>query len=317
MPARRAHLFVALALAAGMIVAGCAKTDNGLAPTVGPTVSLQEVTTTTVVDLSGIRLTRVPGETTTTVAIGPGQATLNGTVTGPQGPVGGATVHVERLVGDGVATQDIVSNADGTFNLPNILGGRYRVRAYVPDPYNLAQVTPDIVFLDGTETQSVQLEMGLYSGMSVKRSMAPSTPVTDTPANLVVQVTNQTVDAQGIVRGTALPGAKVELFGSAAWAVETDNPGTTDGAGSASFRIQCGAPGPQPLSVVVDDTTTVDLKIPDCVTPPPTTTTTLPPPTLPVPVTPTPSTSAAVTTTTVRATTTTTRPATTTTTTRR
>src|SRR2546423_902477 len=140
---RRLVLVLTLAVLAAAACSGKEKTHE-----IKPLPDLPDVTTTTIVDLSGVKLSGVPSKsTTTTVVLGPGGATINGTVAGPDGAVGGATVHVERLVGDGMAAQDFPSNADGTFKIPTVLGGRYRVRAYVPDPFNLAQATPELFFL--------------------------------------------------------------------------------------------------------------------------------------------------------------------------
>lgn len=47
-----------------------------------------------------------------------GEATLSGLIAGPDGPVGGATVRLERFVGDATARIDVVSNADGTWRAP-------------------------------------------------------------------------------------------------------------------------------------------------------------------------------------------------------
>ncbi|MEA2687317.1 MAG: hypothetical protein QOE93_2512, partial [Actinomycetota bacterium] len=45
--------------------------------------------------------------TTQLTAMGPGSAQILGTVNGPEGPVTGAVVKVERFVGDAVAVADI------------------------------------------------------------------------------------------------------------------------------------------------------------------------------------------------------------------
>ena len=88
----------------------------------------------------------VPGATTSTVPrIGPGAATLNGTVIGPEGPVGGATVEADRLVGDQVAATQTTTAADGSWSISSILGGRYRIRAWQQP--SLAVTTPQILFL--------------------------------------------------------------------------------------------------------------------------------------------------------------------------
>ena len=300
----RLALLVVLAVFAAAACSGKEKTHE-----IKPLPDLPPVTTTTLVDLSGIKLSGVPGKTTTTIALGPGGATIKGTVAGPDGAaVGGATIHVERLVGDAVAAQDFPSNPDGTFTIPTVLGGRYRVRAYVPDPYDLAMAAPELFFLANTDTKQLNLTMAAYSGVAVTSSIAPDPPFVNAPANLVVQVVTQMVDAKGIVRGTPVPGAKVELFGSGSWLVRTTNPTTTDDKGLALFQMECSAVGDQGLSAVVNDTVNAPLTIGACTEPPPPTTTTVAPP---------PTTAAASTTTTAAkgpgATTTTTRPSSTTT----
>src|SRR5437763_11830013 len=66
--------------------------------------------------------------TTTTVSadIVGGQARIQGTVQGPQGPVQGATVRVERIVGSQTAATDLSTEPGGGFNLGDIRGGIYR-----------------------------------------------------------------------------------------------------------------------------------------------------------------------------------------------
>src|SRR5688500_10725176 len=109
-------------------------------PTTGPTTS-----TTARPDLSGVVLPDVPGTTSTSIPVGPGEATLQGIVTAPEGAVPGATVLIERLVGDGAGSATVVAGPDGRWVAPQILGGRYRVRAWrAPD---LALTSPASFFL--------------------------------------------------------------------------------------------------------------------------------------------------------------------------
>src|SRR4051812_2205292 len=316
----RRRLALLLAVVA-LLAAACtskAKKDNEIKPL--PPIA--PVTTTTVVDLSGVKLSGVAGKTTTTtLSLGPGGATLKGKVAGPEGAaVGGATIHVERLVGDATAMQDFSSNADGTFSIPTLLGGRYRVRAYVPDPYNLAQPGDNVFFLANNETKPLDLQMPQSWGGAIPSSRAPNPPFVNEPANLVVQVVNQVVDEKGIVRGTPVPGAKVELFGTGTWLVRTANPTVTDDRGLALYQVECAAVGEQSLSAVVNDSVNSTLKVGQCgELPPPTTTTAAPPPSVTsAPAAPGTTTTTArqpgATTTTAPATTTTTRPGTITTT---
>ncbi|HEX7165611.1 MAG TPA: carboxypeptidase-like regulatory domain-containing protein [Acidimicrobiales bacterium] len=268
---------MALALLA---LVGAACTKGAVAP-LPPAPSVPQTTSTTVVDLSGIALKPVPGRTTTTIAIQPGTATISGTVVGPNGPVPQATVRAERLVGDGAGSVDIVAAPDGRFSFIGILGGRYRLRAWKQAPDNLALVTPEVFFLDAKESKTMTLTLTLYQGVGITSDIAPKPPVLRESANLVVQVVDRTVDEQGIVRGTPLAGARVELFGAGEWALRSSNPATTGDDGRANFTLECRRAGQQPLSVVVGDAATFPLEIPACAVPvdpnDPGTTTTAPP----------------------------------------
>ncbi|MHB1911650.1 MAG: hypothetical protein ACYCTI_06300, partial [Acidimicrobiales bacterium] len=167
----------------------------------------------------------------------------------------------------------ITTAADGSWSLTGILGGAYILRAWrAPD---LAITQPISIFLAQGETRPVQMQMQQYSGMVVSSSMAPDPPLVGQPSNLVVLVTNTTVDANGVVRSVPVPGAEVELTGSGAWQVNTANPTTTDNNGQASWQLTCTASGSQALSVTVNSATTETLaSVGSCQLPPTTTTTT-------------------------------------------
>jgi hypothetical protein len=256
--------------------------------------------TTSGADFSGVALAGVPGRTTTTIALGPGGASLKGVVSGPEGVVPGATVRVERLVGDGVAMAEVITGLDGVWVLPNVLGGRFRLRAWrVPD---LALTKPSVFFLGATDERAVDLLLTTYTGVAASASIAPDPPVVGDPANLVVRVAQQSVEPDGVVRGVPISGQFVELVGGGDWRVESENPTFTDTGGDARWQVRCRSSGEQALGVLVGSTgPSLPLAIPPCQ----------------VPVVVVPSddgTGTATTSTTVRRTTTTTRRPTTTTT---
>lgn len=234
-----------------------------------PAPSIPPTTTTIVVDYSGVPLAGVAGRTTTTVAMGPGRATLSGIVNGPEGPVPGAVVHAERLVGDAAATMDVLTGADGRFTMPAILGGRFRVRAWKPAPDNLALAEPQVFYLEGSEKKDLTLTVTRYQGVSVTAAIAPDPPLVDTPANLVVQAVNREVGGDGVVRSTPVPAVRAELFGTGDWRVLTPVATTADDAGRARWTLVCRRVGDQPLSVVIGDTATFNLNLPGCTVPPP------------------------------------------------
>jgi hypothetical protein len=251
-------------LVAAVVLAACTSPKASPMP---PPVSVPATTSTTVPDYSAIGLKSVPGRTTTTIAVQPGQATISGTVVGPGGPVAEALVRAERLVGDGAGSMDVVTAADGTFALAGVLGGRYRVRAWKAAPDNLALVDPQVFFLEGKESKVVNLPLHQYQGAAVTSDIAPNPPVIGQPANIVVQVVNRAVDTTGIVRSEPVANVRVELFGPGDWKIRSTNPVIADASGKAQFTAECRRAGQQPLSVVVGDSATFPLTVPPCAVP--------------------------------------------------
>ncbi|MGH9268482.1 MAG: carboxypeptidase-like regulatory domain-containing protein, partial [Acidimicrobiales bacterium] len=211
---RRLVLVQALAVVAALVAGGCASDQIDSLP---PAPPLPPTTTTIdeTPDLSGFEMARAPGRTTTTsVALGPGGSSLVGTVTTPEGPVVGATVSVERLVGDVVASADLRTGADGTWGLADIRGGRYRVRAWKPAPDNLALTSPEIFFLGAGEARVVNMAVGRFQGVAVNAAIAPTPPFLNEVTRLAVQITDRGVDERGVVRAFAVPRVAIEVFGT-------------------------------------------------------------------------------------------------------
>lgn len=257
---RRAAL---VAIAVALVTAACSGDGPGALPKVPDFPA--PATTTTDVDYSAIPLKAVGGRgPTTSVVFGPGQATLSGTVVADEGAVFGATVQVERIVSGAVGVMTVLTAEDGTWTLPKILGGRYRVRAWLaPD---LAQTSPSAAFLQATETKTMQLKVRDVGGLNVQSSIAPDPPRLADDANLVVQVVLRVVDAQGVVRGTPQDNVSVDLVASSGWRIESDNPTVTDSDGRAKWTLHCRATGRQPLAVTVG-TQTIPLSVNNCVDP--------------------------------------------------
>ncbi len=260
---------VALVAALGLgLASACGGVDTLSFPT--PPSTPATTTPTTLPDLTKVTNAAVQGHAATTFAVGPGGATLSGTVVGPSGPVPGAHVHVERLVGNAAATADVATAANGTWSLPNVLGGRYRVRAWrAPD---LDLTTPLIFFLPDTGTRSVGLQLEQFGTADVTSALAPDPPVVGQPVGLAVQLTLETVDAAGVVRPRPMSGASVALANGVTWGVSSPNPTLTTAGGRATWQLSCEAVGPQPLAVVVNGSDVHALQLSPCVAPSPPTT---------------------------------------------
>jgi len=224
-------------------------------------------------NLSSVNQLPVAGATTTTLpAIGPGAAILNGSVFGPSGPVGGATVEADRVVGDQVASARATTAADGSWRIAGILGGVYRVRAWHAP--SLDVTTPQVLFLGDSQDLTVSLELTSFPGPNVGSAMAPAAPQVGQAANLLVQITVPTIGADGVLTYRPVAGEPVQLTPGSGWSVSAPNPATSNAAGNAMFRVQCRVAGSSPLIATVGAKgTPVPLQVPPCAPAPAPTTT--------------------------------------------
>ena len=264
----RHRLLLPALLLVALAACSLAKAPEALPPTT--TTTSLPTTTTTLPDLSQIALSTVPSKPTRAankVVMGPGGATIGGIVMGPEGPVADAVVHVERLVDNSAAATDVRTLADGTWSLPGILGGRLRVRAWRPP--DLAMIQAEVFFLAATEIRTTELRLERFAGPFPAATVAPTPPRVGQPATLVVQVTNRSVDAKGVVRAVPIPGVRMELTDTGFWQVQGANPTVTDATGRGQWQVVCAVAGPQPLSVVLDGTGHFPLQLPACANPPP------------------------------------------------
>jgi hypothetical protein len=262
--ARLGALLAVLAVA----VTACGGSVESLSfPAPSTTVTSPPAPQTLPTNLSSVNQAPIAGVTTTTVpAVSPGQATLNGTVFGPSGPVPGATVWVDRFVGNQVASTHATTAADGSWTISAIKGGRYRIRAWQSPSLDLT--TPQVVFLGATQTLTMSLQLASFTGPTVSNSVSPAAPIAGQVSSLLVLVTNPTVGPDGVVRNPPVTGVQVNLVNGPDWQVDNGNPHNTDVNGQALFQVTCVTPGSAPLSAAVGSATPVPLQMPGCASPP-------------------------------------------------
>ena len=249
---------------AGATLASCAPGAVDALPAPPTTEPLPA--TTTIPEPPSIPLAGVSGNTTTTgVAVAPGTSTVQGTVGGPNGPVPGAIVRLERVADAGAAFLDTSTRQDGTFAAPEVRGGAYRIRAWrAPD---LSMTQPVTVFLGAGQTSAVQLQLQLFNDIQVSSAMAPNPAVVDEPAQLVVQVTKRSVSqGDGTVSTQPVTNASVEVQGSSDWAVTGRNPATTGENGQVTWEMDCRSQDAGSLSVLVGANTYPLSAVTGCVT---------------------------------------------------
>jgi hypothetical protein len=189
----------------------------------------------------------VAGTTTSAVPPNTGRARLNGTVTGPSGPVVGAVVRVERVVAGTTQTVDVATGPDGRYDLPNIGGGRYRLRAFLAP--TLAQAQGTVFFLRADEDRVVDLTVDAYAEPSISLAFAPDPPLLDQAVNVAVAVRGRLVDPDGFVRTQPLVGGSVSVSVTSGWVPRSATTTSTDGNGEARFAFECRSTGTVQLTV--------------------------------------------------------------------
>ena len=261
-----------LALLLVVAAAACSDSDPFASLPEPDEVERESTTTTMEPDFTTVPLAAVEGSTTTVVAFGPGPVTIVGRVEGPDGVIPDAIVQLERVIGDTVVTTRVPTAPDGTWNLANVLGGRYRIRAWrTPD---LATPRAELVFLESGPQRVVSLRVEPVGGVRVDNAIAPDPPIIFEEANLLVRVAERSVDAEGVTRDTPLASVAVRLVGSGDWRVQGSNTSFTGADGSVTFRVTCEEEGEQPLLAELENGQRYALVIPPCVDPDATTTTT-------------------------------------------
>lgn len=271
------RLFVVLL---GLLAAACSGGNPAAAP---DTTALAETTTTPTTIAPAPPTTARPTTTATTLkptttsstllSMGPGDASIVGTVSGPAGGVEGAIVRVERLVGKAVAGTDVITTAGGSYHLGSILGGSYRVRALKPPDFASSPV--EAFFLAANERKVLDLRMPAAGGERITATVNPNPPRMDQTASLTIQVGTGRVDDQGRLAIAPRPGVLLTLTPGAGHALEGPPQAITDGNGSATWRIRCLVEGANTFQLGVG-TGITQVKIPACAAgaPPPAPTTT-------------------------------------------
>ena len=267
-----------MAVAVALVVAAGCTADSGR-----DIDALQNPTRTTMEpyvephfdDTRDVTLTPVPpgAPIAFPVTIRGGDASLTGTLVGPDGPVPRGRVRVERFVGDTSAVLEVATDGQGRWSAKGILGGRYRVRGWrMPD---LAMNSSMVLFLGAEEDGSVDLQATAQGGVDVQAALLTPTPTIDAAVNVTALITRHEVDGDGVVQGVPLTGTVATLSSGAGWEIAAPDV-TVDGAGGATWTVTCTALHPGDLLVSADDGV-ARITVPACTRPVgPTTSTTDP-----------------------------------------
>lgn len=183
------------------------------------------------------------------VTIRGGEASLAGTLTGPDGePVARGRVRIERFVGSSSAVLEVATNAAGRWSAKAILGGRYRVRGWrMPD---LAMNASNVLFLGAEESRGVDLTTTLQGGVDVQADLLTAVPTVDVAVTVSAVVTRHQVDGDGVVQGVPLSGTIATLTGPAGWEISSPQAGV-DAGGEVTWTVRCQTTRPGDLVVSV------------------------------------------------------------------
>ena len=206
-----------------------------------------------------------PGEPTAVAGAEPplwgGKALLGGTVVGPEGPVEGATVRLERHTTGGMAVADVVTDATGAWEARGVNGGRYRVRAWVTDLYTMGG--SELLFLGADEAASLDLTIGpVDPGPHLSFTYRGDLYLGHT-GTVAVSVTTSTVGDDGVVAISGVPSALVSLAPSPGL-VAVPGQVVAGADGVALFQLRCDQVGPG-FGVVQHGNRRATFVLPTCV----------------------------------------------------
>jgi hypothetical protein len=246
-----------------LLAAACSNSPS-TAPTVPTTAVEDSVAPAPPAPTTPTTFTTVPGRPRTTLAepveILGGGARIGGNVIGPQGNVVGATVRVERLINDQVATMDL-SASSGSFTLAGVRGGAYRVRAWKqPD---LLLLEPEVFFLAADETKTLDLRVDKVSDVNIRTTLDPATPPAQDPYSVTVLLFAGAVGNDGTLQAIPRPQTPTQLVVGMGLTVVGSDRATTDSGGRARFQVRCLTGGPVTADLLVS-TFRLGLGLPNC-----------------------------------------------------
>lgn len=166
-----------------------------------------------------------------------GEATLVGTVDGPEGPVLGAIVRIERQTSHGIGSLDVVTGEDGRWSVTGVPGGRYRVRAWVP--WLMTTGRSEVRYLAADEKAEFRFTVWGVDP-SPYLGFVEAGPIYEGQAGTVaVAVSRRSIDAEGVVVTTPVVGALVSVEVTPEVTLASSPIQLTDFEGAARFVLRC------------------------------------------------------------------------------
>jgi len=255
---RRAARVLSVAVCVALLsalVAGCSSGPEEAAPPPSvphqrPIRAPEPLPDTRNVSLSSVAGTRVGFP----VAVHGGDLVMTGTVQGPDGPVAGATVLLERFVGTSSGRLEVRTDAGGNWIAIDVHGGRYRFRAWrTPD---LAMAASELRFVAADAEVDLALTVARYDGADVTGDVDDDAPEVGATATVTVLATRQQVDGHGIITTGPASGRDATVTALGPWRLNGSPDAVIDDAGRVAWTFTCEGAGSVSARVVALGTAT-------------------------------------------------------------
>ena len=192
-----------------------------------------------------------------------GTSSLQGTVLGLAAE-DVAEVRLTRVTDGGFDEITVPVDEDGTWTADEIFGGRYRVRAFVPELR--ASNGSVVLFLNEDQSRELQLKVTTPPQALVFDVVATEEPAVGGRSVVAVTVGRQRVDNDG--RSVVSPVVGLPVSASFSPVVSLLSAGTaaTSESGAARFLVRCELEGTSSITVSAEEQSAV-FTIPACVAP--------------------------------------------------
>lgn len=189
-------------------------------------------------DTRGVTLAPAPGAPISfPVTVEGGELTITGTVAGPTGPVDGATILLERFIGERSGRLEVTTDATGRFEARGVHGGRYRFRAWrTPD---LAMAASELRFVAADATVDLGLAVDRYDGADLTGDLDTTSPEVGGSATVTVLATRQQVDGAGIVTTAPASGRDATVEAVGPWDLDGPAGAVIDDDGRVAWSFTC------------------------------------------------------------------------------
>lgn len=194
-------------------------------------------------------------------AIGGGTAELYGRVTGlDEGDVG--EVRLTRITDGGRSELTVPVNEDRTWSAADLRGGRYRVRALVPEIR--ASQGSVLLFLGDGEDRQVDLAVTTPPQQLEFEVVGPEALLIGRQDVVAITVGRQAVDPDGRSVLTPVPGMTMDATFSPVVSLLSARTVDTDSGGAVRYLVSCALAGRATATVSAEDQISV-MTLPPCV----------------------------------------------------